>query len=124
MEKLLIGRSGALLQKQVLENFDRSTLSSIDQLRKKFLSIDFSGSPNFQAFPHRFCHSSLIDLQNIKTQKLTKASLNNNAKCLTSANQWVQIHNIWHSSVTCLLVMGFLYWAKPFFIGQSGCFLG
>ena len=40
MEKLLIGRSGALLQKQVLENFDR-LLSSIDRLRVKFRSIDF-----------------------------------------------------------------------------------
>jgi hypothetical protein len=47
-----------------------------------------------------FCHSSLIDLQNIKTQKLTKASENNKAKGLTNVNQGVQIHNIWHSSET------------------------
>jgi hypothetical protein len=45
-----------------------------------------------------FCHSSLIGLQNIKTQKLTKASENNKAKGLTNVNQGVQIHNIWHSS--------------------------
>jgi hypothetical protein len=41
-----------------------------------------------------FCHSSLIDLQNIGTQKLTKASENNKAKGLTNVNQGVQIHNI------------------------------
>jgi hypothetical protein len=51
----------------------------------------------FQAIPHEFCHSSLIDLQNIKIQKLTKASENNKAKGLTNVNQGVQIHNIWHS---------------------------
>jgi hypothetical protein len=62
--------------------------------------IDFSGLPNFQAFPHEICHSSLIDLQNIKTQKLTKTLENNKAKGLTNANQGVQIHNIWHSSAT------------------------
>jgi len=45
-----------------------------------------------------FCHSSLIDLQNIKTQKLTKASENKKVKGLTNVNQGVQIHNIWHSS--------------------------
>jgi len=52
----------------------------------------------FQAIPHEFRHSSLIDLQKIKTQKLTKASENNKAKGLTNVNQGVQIHNIWHSS--------------------------
>jgi len=52
----------------------------------------------FQAIPHEFRHSSLIDLQNIKTQKLTKASENNKAKGLTNVNQGDQIHNIWHSS--------------------------
>jgi hypothetical protein len=69
---------------------------SIDRLRAKFRSfdfyirsIDFSRLPNFQAFPHEFCHSSLIDLQNIKTQKLTKASENNKAKGLTNVNQGV-----------------------------------
>jgi hypothetical protein len=76
----------------------------------KFRSIDFYSIDRvlqnfriFQAIPHEFCHSSLIDLQNIKTQKLTKASENNRAKGLTNVNQWVQIHNIWHSS-PCLLV--------------------
>jgi hypothetical protein len=47
-----------------------------------------------------FCHSSLIGLQNIKTQKLTKASENNKSKGLTNVNQGVQIHNIWHSSTS------------------------
>jgi hypothetical protein len=73
----------------------------------KFRSIDFGQNSidrvlqNFriiQAIPHEFCHSSLIDLQNIKTQKLTKASENNKAKGLTNVNQGVQIYNIWHSS--------------------------
>jgi hypothetical protein len=60
--------------------------------------IDFSGPPNFQSFPYEICHSSLIILQKQKTQKLTKTLENNKAKGLTSANQGVQIHNIWHSS--------------------------
>jgi len=58
--------------------FDQSTLSSIDRVLQNFLI--------FQAIPHEFCHSSLINLQNIKTQKLTKASENNKAKGLTYAN--------------------------------------
>jgi hypothetical protein len=73
----------------------------------KFRSIDFYSIDRvlqnfriFQAIPHEFCHSSLINLQNIKTQKLTKASENNKAKGLTYVNQGVQIHNIWHSSNT------------------------
>jgi hypothetical protein len=75
----------------------------------KFRSIDFGQNSIdpvlqnfriFQAIPHEFCHSSLINLQNIKTQKLTKASENNKAKGLTYVNQGVQIHNIWHSSNT------------------------
>jgi hypothetical protein len=41
----------------------------------------------------------LLSLQKQKTQKLTKTLENNKAKGLTSANQGVQIHNIWHSSV-------------------------
>jgi hypothetical protein len=60
---------------------------SIDRVLQKFRI--------FQAIPHEFCHSSLIDLQN---KKLTKASENNKAKGLTNVNQGVQIHNIWHSS--------------------------
>jgi hypothetical protein len=70
--------------------FDRSNLSSIDRVLQNFQI--------FQAIPHEFFHSSLIDPQNIKTQKLTKASENNKAKGLTNVNQGVQIHNIWHSS--------------------------
>jgi hypothetical protein len=46
------------------------------------------------------CHFSLIVLQNIKTQKLTKTLENNKAKGLISANQGVQIYNIWHSSTS------------------------
>jgi hypothetical protein len=68
------------------EKFDRSILSSIDRVLQNFRI--------FQAIPHEFCHSSLIDVQNIKTQKLTKASENNKAKGLTNVNQGVQIHNI------------------------------
>jgi hypothetical protein len=71
--------------------FDQSNLSSIDRVLQNFQI--------FQVIPHEFCHSSLIDLQNIKTQKLTKASENNKAKGLTNVNQGVQIHNIWHSSL-------------------------
>jgi hypothetical protein len=67
-------------------------LSSIDRVLQNFRI--------FQAIPHEFCHSSLIDLQNIKTQKLTKASENNKAKGLTNVNQGVQIYNIWYSSNT------------------------
>jgi triphosphoribosyl-dephospho-CoA synthetase len=70
--------------------FDRSILSSIDRVLQNFRI--------FQAILHEFCHSSLINLQNIKTQKLTKALENNKAKGLTNVNQGVQIHNIWHSS--------------------------
>jgi len=87
MEKLLIGRFSVLLQQSVLGKIDRST-------SVKIRSIDSPGLPNFQAFPHEICHSSLIDLQNTKTQKLTKTSENNKAKGLTNANQRVQIHNI------------------------------
>jgi hypothetical protein len=72
--------------------FDRSNLSSIDRVLQNFRI--------FQAIPHEFCHSSLIDLQNIKTQKLTKASENNKAKGLSNVNQGVQIHNIRDSSNT------------------------
>jgi len=42
--------------------FDRSNLRGIDRVLQSFRI--------FQAIPHEFCHSSLIDLQNIKTQKL------------------------------------------------------
>jgi hypothetical protein len=61
------------LQKQVVGNFDRSTFISIDRLRAKFRSIDFSGPPKFQAFPCEICHSSLIDLHK---QKNTKTNQN------------------------------------------------
>jgi len=92
MEKPLIGCSGARLQKSVLRNFDR--------LNFKFDRSTFQDFRISKHFPHEICHSSLIDLQNTKTQKLTKTSENNKAKGLTNANQGVQIHNIWHSSET------------------------
>jgi hypothetical protein len=69
-------------------------------------SIDRSSSseiPNFPSNSTWICHSSLIDLQNIKTQKLTKASENNKVKGLTNVNQGVQIYNIWYSSNTLKL---------------------
>jgi hypothetical protein len=87
-------------------NFNRPILYLIDQLRAKFdRSNFFQNFQIFQAIPHEFCHSSLIDLQNIKTQKLTKASENNRAKGLTNVNQGVQIHNIWHSSTGLCLAL-------------------
>jgi hypothetical protein len=93
---LLIGCSGALCKSRFWENsIDRLLFRSIDFYVR---SIDFSGPPNFQSFPYEICHSSLIVLQKQKTQKLTKTLENNKAKGLTSANQGVQIHNIWHSS--------------------------
>jgi hypothetical protein len=48
----------------------------------------------------KFAIPLLLTYRNRKTQKLTKTSENNKAKGLTSANQGVQIHNIWHSSQT------------------------
>jgi hypothetical protein len=78
MEKHLIGRSGALLQKQVLGNFDRSTFKSIDRLWIKFRSIDFSGLPNFQAFPHEIVVIFL--LLTYKTQKHKNTKTNQNIR--------------------------------------------
>jgi hypothetical protein len=63
-----------------------------------------SGSSNFQLSSYEICHSSLIVLQKQKTQKLTKTLENNKAKGLTSANQGVQIHNIWHSSLEMIRI--------------------
>jgi hypothetical protein len=107
MEKLLIGRSCALLQKQFLGNFDRSTKNrSIDfghNFDRSIFKFDQSTFQDFRISKHffmNFCHFSLIALQNTKTQKLTKSSENNKAKGLTNVNQGVQIHNIWHSSVS------------------------
>jgi hypothetical protein len=62
---------------------------------RKFLSIDFYSIDRLRAKFDR----STFNLQNIKTQKLTKASENNKAKGLTYVNQGVQIDNIWHSSI-------------------------
>jgi len=87
MEKLLIGRSEALLQQSVLGKIDRSTSGkiSIDRM----LPINFPGFPNFRVFLLEICHFSLNVLQNTKTQKLAKTSENNKAKGLTSVNQGV-----------------------------------
>jgi hypothetical protein len=84
------------------QNWIDRLLSSIDRVLQNFWI--------FQAIPHEFCHSSLINLQNIKTQKLTKASENNKAKGLTYVTQGVQIHNIWHSStvISCCARTSFL----------------
>jgi hypothetical protein len=71
------------LQKQVLENFDRSTFQDL------LISMHFL---------MKFAIPLLLTYRNRKTQKLTKTSENNKAKGLTSANQGVQIHHIWHSS--------------------------
>jgi len=67
------------------QNLIDRLLSSIDRVLQNFQI--------FQAIPHEFFHSSLINLQ-----KLTKASENNKAKGLTYVNQGVQINNICHSS--------------------------
>jgi ribonuclease HI len=48
----------------------------------------------------KFAIPLLLSLEKQKTQKLTKTLENNKAKGLTSANQGVQIHNIWHSSAS------------------------
>jgi hypothetical protein len=72
------------------QNLIDRLLSSIDRVLQNFQI--------FRAIPHEFFHSSLINLRNIKTQKLTKASENNKAKGLTYVNQGVQINNICHSS--------------------------
>jgi lysophospholipid acyltransferase (LPLAT)-like uncharacterized protein len=45
---------------------------------------------------------------------LTKASENNKAKDLTNVNQGVQIHNIWHSSLTLVPWLWDLGWAWDF----------
>jgi hypothetical protein len=97
---LLIGRSGALCKSSFWEISIDRLRADIRSIEFQVRSIDFSGSPNFQPFPYEICHSSLIVLHKQKTQKLTKTLENNKAKGLTSANQGVQIHNIWHSSNT------------------------
>jgi len=80
------------LQKQFLGNFDRSTsgkvsidriLSSIDRLfRTSEFPVIFLWNLSFLSY----CPTETLE--------------NNKAKGLTSANQGVQIHNIWHSSYT------------------------
>jgi hypothetical protein len=52
----------------------------------------------------KFAIPLLLSLQKQKTQKLTKTLENNKAKGLTSANQGVQIHNIWHSSLVPMVL--------------------
>jgi hypothetical protein len=68
----------------------------IDRLRAKFDRSTFEDFRISKHFHMKFCHSSLIDLQNTKTSQNIR---NNKAKGLTSVNLGVQIHNIWHSSI-------------------------
>jgi len=77
---------------------------------------DFQISKHFHM---KFCHSSLIDLQNTKTQKLAKTSENNKAKGLTSVNLGVQIHNIWHSSSSTSTQVPRCFFVYPFLIVSS-----
>jgi hypothetical protein len=128
---LLIGCSGALCKSRFWKNsIDRPLFRSIDFGQSFDRSIDFSGPPNFQSFPYEICHSSLIVLQKQKTKKLTKTLENNKAKSLTSANQGVQIHNIWHSShsiiilctKTCIFTTNMKYtfnYYEPYFVKMS-----
>jgi hypothetical protein len=106
MEKPLIRRSSARLQKSVLENFDRLTLSrsinigkNLDRSNLTFDRSTFQDIRISEYFSLKFCHFSLNVLQNTKTQKLVKTSENNEAKGLTNVNLGVQIYNIWHSSI-------------------------
>jgi hypothetical protein len=101
----LIGRSGALCKNSFWEiSIDRLLFRSIDYGQSfnrsnfKFDRSTFQDLRISSHFLYEICHSSLIVLQKQKTQKLTKTLENNKAKGLTSANQGVQIHNIWHSS--------------------------
>jgi hypothetical protein len=78
----------------------------------KFRSIDFyfdrSTFQDLRSSRHflvKFVIPLLLTYINRKTQKLTKTSENNKAKGLTSANQGVQIHNIWHSSPDNFLII-------------------
>jgi hypothetical protein len=86
MEKLLIGRSGALLQQSVLGKIDRSTSGKI--------SIDRSTFQDFRISVYFSLKFVISLLMSYKTQKLAKTLENNKAKYLTSVNQGVQIHNI------------------------------
>jgi hypothetical protein len=71
--------------------FDRSTF--------KFDRSTFQDLRISRHFLVKFVIPLLLTYKNTKTQKLTKTSENNKVKGLTSANQGVQIHNIWHSSI-------------------------
>jgi hypothetical protein len=109
---LLIGRSGALCKSSFWEiSIDRLLFRSIDfgqifdRSNFKFDRSTFQGLRISSHFLMKFCHSSLIVLYKQKTQKLTKALENNKAKGLTNANQGVQIHNIWHSSLSILFTV-------------------
>jgi hypothetical protein len=72
------------------QSFDRSTF--------KFDRSTFQDLRISSHFLVKFAIPLLLTYRNRKTQKLTKTSENNKAKGLTSANQGVQIYNIWHSS--------------------------
>jgi len=105
---LLIGRSGALCKSSFWEiSMDRLLFRSID-FRQSFdrsnSNFDRSTFQSLRISSHflmKFAIPLLLSYRNRKhkTQKLTKTLENNMAKGLTRANQGVQIHNIWHSSL-------------------------
>jgi hypothetical protein len=105
MEELLIGCSGALCKSRFWEiSIDRLLFRSIDfgqSFDRSTFKFDRSTFQDLRISRHflmKFVIPLLLTYRNRKTQKLTKTSENNKAKGLTSANQGVQIHNIWLSS--------------------------
>jgi len=105
MEELLIGCSGALCKSRFWEiSIDRLLFRSIDfgqSFDRSTFKFDRSTFQDLRISRHflmKFAIPLLLTYRNRKIQKLTKTSENNKAKGLTSANQGVQIHNIWHSS--------------------------
>jgi hypothetical protein len=80
------------------QSFDRSTF--------KFDRSTFQDLRISRYFLMKFVIPLLLTYRNRKIQKLTKTSENNKAKGLTSANQGVQIHNIWHSSMLVCMASG------------------
>jgi type I site-specific restriction endonuclease len=96
---LLIGRSGELCKSSFWENsIDRLLFRSID-FGQIFDRSTFQGLRISSYLLVKFAIPLLLSLQKQKTQKLTNTLENNKAKGLTSENQGVQIHNIWHSSI-------------------------
>jgi hypothetical protein len=110
MEELLIGCSGALCKSRLWEiSIDRLLFRSID-FGQSFDRSTFQDLRSSRHFLVKFVIPLLLTYINRKTQKLTKTSENNKAKGLTSANQGVQIHNIWHSSPDNFLIILISIW--------------